>query len=176
MPLSAMGGVAAASAPWPLIVSLNPCEDVAAAWVPVDFKLAVLQLPIRNSSCGEADPHLYCGGPLTSCGCFGTNGRPASPVIRARLLASQPPYAKKLTAPDRTGISLDRSAFSRISVAFPDLKHRLAGASGSNLPGGTVCPCHGSNYDLAGCVFSGVPASYNLPVPPYHFVSKTVNR
>jgi ubiquinol-cytochrome c reductase iron-sulfur subunit len=37
--------------------------------------------------------------------------------------------------------------------------------------GGYFCPCHGSKYDLAGRVFSGVPAPYNLPVPPYHFVN-----
>jgi ubiquinol-cytochrome c reductase iron-sulfur subunit len=36
-------------------------------------------------------------------------------------------------------------------------------------PGGFFCPCHGSKYDLAGRVFAGVPAPYNLPVPPYHF-------
>ena len=38
-----------------------------------------------------------------------------------------------------------------------------------NWPGGYFCPCHGSKYDLAGRVFSGVPAPYNLPVPPYHY-------
>jgi ubiquinol-cytochrome c reductase iron-sulfur subunit len=38
-----------------------------------------------------------------------------------------------------------------------------------NWPGGYFCPCHGSKYDLSGRVFSGVPAPYNLPVPPYHF-------
>jgi ubiquinol-cytochrome c reductase iron-sulfur subunit len=40
----------------------------------------------------------------------------------------------------------------------------------SNWPGGYFCPCHGSKYDPAGRVFSGVPAPYNLPVPPYRFV------
>jgi len=35
--------------------------------------------------------------------------------------------------------------------------------------GGYFCPCHGSKYDLAGRVFNGVPAPYNLPVPPYRF-------
>ncbi len=38
-----------------------------------------------------------------------------------------------------------------------------------NWPGGFFCPCHGSKYDLAGRVFQGVPAPYNLPAPPYHF-------
>ena len=40
-----------------------------------------------------------------------------------------------------------------------------------NWPGGYFCPCHGSKYDLAGRVYSGVPAPYNLPVPPYRFVN-----
>ena len=35
--------------------------------------------------------------------------------------------------------------------------------------GGYFCPCHGSKYDLAGRVFNGVPAPYNLPVPPYRY-------
>jgi len=42
--------------------------------------------------------------------------------------------------------------------------------------GGYFCPCHGSKYDAAGRVFSGVPAPYNLPVPPYTFVSNTTIR
>jgi ubiquinol-cytochrome c reductase iron-sulfur subunit len=46
----------------------------------------------------------------------------------------------------------------------------------SNWPGGYFCPCHGSKYDPAGRVFSGVPAPYNLPVPPYTFVSDTTIR
>ena len=41
----------------------------------------------------------------------------------------------------------------------------------ADWPGGYFCPCHGSKYDLAGRVWSGVPAPYNLPVPPYRFVN-----
>ena len=43
-------------------------------------------------------------------------------------------------------------------------------------PGGYLCPCHGSKYDLAGRVYSGVPAPYNLPVPPYLMVNATTVR
>jgi ubiquinol-cytochrome c reductase iron-sulfur subunit len=46
----------------------------------------------------------------------------------------------------------------------------------ANWPGGYFCPCHGSKYDLAGRVFSGVPAPYNLPVPPYHFLGDSMIR
>jgi ubiquinol-cytochrome c reductase iron-sulfur subunit len=37
------------------------------------------------------------------------------------------------------------------------------------IPGGYLCHCHGSKYDMAGRVFKGVPAPFNLPVPPHHF-------
>jgi ubiquinol-cytochrome c reductase iron-sulfur subunit len=46
----------------------------------------------------------------------------------------------------------------------------------ANWMGGYFCPCHGSKYDLAGRVFKGVPAPYNLPVPPYHFITDTTIR
>jgi len=46
----------------------------------------------------------------------------------------------------------------------------------ANWPGGYFCPCHGSKYDGAGRVFSGVPAPYNLPVPSYRFVNDTTIR
>jgi ubiquinol-cytochrome c reductase iron-sulfur subunit len=40
---------------------------------------------------------------------------------------------------------------------------------GTDWPGGFLCPCHGSRFDLAGRVFNGSPASVNLRVPPYSF-------
>jgi ubiquinol-cytochrome c reductase iron-sulfur subunit len=40
---------------------------------------------------------------------------------------------------------------------------------GASWPGGFLCPCHGSRFDLAGRVFSGSPASVNLVIPPYAF-------
>jgi len=46
----------------------------------------------------------------------------------------------------------------------------------ANWLGGYFCPCHGSKYDPAGRVFSGVPAPYNLPVPPYRFVNEKTLR
>lgn len=36
--------------------------------------------------------------------------------------------------------------------------------------GGFFCPCHGSKFDMAGRVYEGVPAPYNLKVPPYKFL------
>ncbi len=40
--------------------------------------------------------------------------------------------------------------------------------------GGFFCPCHGSMFDLAGRVYSGVPAPSNLRVPPHYYVNDDV--
>ena len=42
-----------------------------------------------------------------------------------------------------------------------------------NWPGGFLCPCHGSTYDLAGRVFKNKPAPQNLDIPPFMFTSAT---
>ena len=44
-----------------------------------------------------------------------------------------------------------------------------ADLGGDSWLGGFFCPCHGSRFDLAGRVYSGVPASTNLEVPPHSF-------
>jgi ubiquinol-cytochrome c reductase iron-sulfur subunit len=40
-------------------------------------------------------------------------------------------------------------------------------------PGGFLCPCHGSTFDMAGRVYKNKPAPDNLEVPPYMFLSDT---
>ena len=44
---------------------------------------------------------------------------------------------------------------------------------GPDWKGGFFCPCHGSFFDLAGRVYSGVPAPTNLVVPPYKYLTDT---
>ena len=44
---------------------------------------------------------------------------------------------------------------------------------GEEWKGGFFCPCHGSRFDYAGRVFSGVPAPTNLVVPPHQYLSDT---
>lgn len=52
----------------------------------------------------------------------------------------------------------------RFEVAPADL--------GPDWAGGFFCACHGSRFDLAGRVYSGVPAPTNLIVPPHRYVAE----
>ncbi|NOQ64565.1 MAG: ubiquinol-cytochrome c reductase iron-sulfur subunit, partial [Methyloprofundus sp.] len=45
---------------------------------------------------------------------------------------------------------------------------------GADWKGGFFCPCHGSGFDLAGRVVSGVPAPTNLDVPPHRYITDTL--
>ncbi|GBL44343.1 ubiquinol-cytochrome C reductase iron-sulfur subunit [Sulfuriferula multivorans] len=54
----------------------------------------------------------------------------------------------------------------RREVGAPDI--------GANWPGGFLCPCHGSKYDLAGRVFKDVPAPLNLEIPQHTYLSETL--
>ncbi|MFV2060503.1 MAG: ubiquinol-cytochrome c reductase iron-sulfur subunit [Gammaproteobacteria bacterium] len=45
---------------------------------------------------------------------------------------------------------------------------------GKSWVGGFFCPCHGSKFDLAGRVYSGVPAPSNLVVPPHKYLSESI--
>jgi ubiquinol-cytochrome c reductase iron-sulfur subunit len=54
----------------------------------------------------------------------------------------------------------------------PTYRPELAPADlGPEWLGGFYCPCHGSKFDLAGRVFSGVPAPKNLEVPPHKYIT-----
>ncbi len=53
----------------------------------------------------------------------------------------------------------------------PTFRPELSPADlGASWQGGFFCPCHGSRFDLAGRVFTGVPAPTNLVVPKYKYI------
>jgi len=43
----------------------------------------------------------------------------------------------------------------------------------ADWPGGFLCPCHGSTFDLAARVYKNKPAPDNLEVPPHMYLSDT---
>ena len=86
------------------------------------------------------------------------------------LISEQPPYIK----------GIDRSLLPNLLVVVglcthlgcaPKYRPEVGAADlgGADWQGGFFCPCHGSKFDMSGRVYSGVPASTNLVVPPYTF-------
>jgi ubiquinol-cytochrome c reductase iron-sulfur subunit len=171
---SAVAGVGATIALWPLIDSMNPARDTLAAGAPVDVDISKL-LP------GQQIVVLWRSRPI-----FIMN-RSADELKRLQGEADieqlsdpnsrslqQPPYAKnwhRSLKPEYLVLVGICTHLGCIPSAKPEV-----GSVGADWQGGYFCPCHGSKYDLAGRVFKGVPAPLNLPVPPYNFVSDKVIR
>jgi ubiquinol-cytochrome c reductase iron-sulfur subunit len=103
----------------------------------------------------------------------------AMPADRFKDAASeqseQPAYAKNPVRAIREGVlvvegvctHLGCAPIERFKAADPEL--------GADWAGGFYCPCHGSQFDLAGRVLAGTsPAPTNLAIPPHRFVGDSL--
>jgi ubiquinol-cytochrome c reductase iron-sulfur subunit len=173
---AAFGATGAASTLIPLIDQMNPDASTLAAGGPVELDLSKIQpgqqvvvrwreRPIfvvnRTSQILQTlqDPKLVA--------------ELADPQSNER---QQPPYADNWhrSAKPEFGVIVGICTHLGCIPKFDPLPNATEPAA--DWLGGYFCPCHGSKYDLAGRVFRGVPAPYNLPVPPYHFVNDTTIR
>ena len=86
----------------------------------------------------------------------------------------QPGYARNPWRSKRPEIGIYLGLCTHLGCSPKYHGEVQAEAFDENWQGGFFCPCHGSRFDMAGRVVTGVPAPDNLPVPPYQFVSDTV--
>jgi ubiquinol-cytochrome c reductase iron-sulfur subunit len=160
----------------PLIGQMNPDASTIAAGGPIDLDLARVQP-------GQQIVVRWRDRPI-----FVVNRTPQilDTLRDQKLLAQladplsdelqQPPYADNWhrSVKPEYGVLVGICTHLGCIPKFEPIPNATEPAP--NWLGGYFCPCHGSKYDLAGRVFSGVPAPYNLPVPPYHFVNETTIR
>ncbi|GBR04063.1 ubiquinol-cytochrome c reductase iron-sulfur subunit [Acetobacter oeni] len=152
---------------WPFLDSLVPPEN-AAAHAPVDVDLSTL-------APGQQIVVVWQANPL-----FITRRTPESldllksPALRAKL---RDPDSKVLQQPDYAA-NWHRSLVPEYGFLVGVCTHlgcvpTYGAGNASAGQRGYACPCHGSKFDIAGRVFAGVPAPYNLPVPPHRMLSPT---
>lgn len=85
--------------------------------------------------------------------------------------AQQPPYATNPGRSIRPELAVLVGVCTHMGCTPQFYPQPSAREPEPDWRGGYLCPCHGSKYDLAGRVFQGSPALYNLPVPPHRFVN-----
>jgi ubiquinol-cytochrome c reductase iron-sulfur subunit len=90
-------------------------------------------------------------------------------------ISDQPAYITGIDRSIRPDILVVVGLCTHLGCA-PKFRPEVGAADlgGDEWLGGFFCPCHGSKFDLAGRVYSGVPASANLVVPPYSFEGESV--
>jgi ubiquinol-cytochrome c reductase iron-sulfur subunit len=172
----AVGAVGAAAALVPFIAQMNPDASTIAAGAAIDIDISKVQPGQNVIVRWRSHPIFVVNRPqnllseLQSPELVRQLSDPESQVLQ------QPDYARnwhRSIKPEFLVLVGICTHLGCIPQFFPDPSSSSPAAS---WLGGYFCPCHGSKYDLAGRVFRGVPAPYNLPVPPYHFVNDTTLR
>ncbi|MBC7437845.1 MAG: ubiquinol-cytochrome c reductase iron-sulfur subunit [Bdellovibrionales bacterium] len=166
-----MGGVGLLAAAYPFVASLSPSEKAKAQGGPVIADIAAL-LP------GTLMTVAWRGKPVWLM-------RRTPSMVSALLkpdAALVDPMSKRSEQPvacSNATRSLRADVFVAVAVCThlgctPILQLNNAALNAElDAPGGFLCPCHGSRFDLAGRVVKNVPAPINLEIPVHSFLSPT---
>lgn len=169
------GAVGGAIAVTPFVMSMSPSERAKNAGAPVQYDFSKIQP-------GQMVKVEWRGKPVVLLnrtqemldGLEKIQGNLADPESN---VSAQPDYAKNSERADPSkkdllvmeGVCthLGCSPVEKLAIG-PDPQ------MGDDSQGGFFCPCHGSKFDLSGRVYKNVPATTNMPVPPYKYVDSVI--
>jgi ubiquinol-cytochrome c reductase iron-sulfur subunit len=167
-----VGAVGVGFAAVPFIASWNPSERAKALGAPEEADIsklepgALLRVKWRGKVCWVVHRTEQNLADL--------------PTLRDRLadpdseVPQQPSYAQNETRSIKPEYAVLVGICTHLGCS-PTYRPEVAPADlGPDWKGGFFCPCHGSFFDLAGRVYSGVPAPINLEVPPHQYLSDDV--
>jgi len=173
---AAVGAVGAAATLVPLIDQMNPDASTLAAGGPVDLDVSKIAEGAQVVVYWRQRPIFVFHRSKDTIAMLQNTQDTSQLADPDSSQIQQPPYATnwhRSVKPEYGVLVGICTHLGCIPLFYPDAS---ASSPAADWPGGYFCPCHGSKYDAAGRVFSGVPAPYNLPVPPYHFVNDTTIR
>jgi ubiquinol-cytochrome c reductase iron-sulfur subunit len=171
----AAGGVAGLATAGAFVSTFQPSERAKAAGAPVE-------VDIGGMSPGELKTVEWRGKPVWIL--------KRSPEMVAELPKHDDQLADPLSKRNADELTPEyarnehRSIKPEILVAVGICTHLGCSPTGKlqpgaqpslpeDWPGGFLCPCHGSTFDLAGRVFKNKPAPDNLQVPRYMYAGDT---
>jgi ubiquinol-cytochrome c reductase iron-sulfur subunit len=174
---TAVAGVGGVATCVPFVSSFAPSEKAKAAGAPVE-------VDITNLKPGDLMTIAWRGKPVWI---LNRTDEMLADVKKAVPELADPLSKKEFTMPLPAYCNNEyrsRADHKNLLVAVAVCTHlgctptpRFQEGAQPNLPddwpGGFLCPCHGSTYDLAGRVFKNKPAPQNLDIPPYMFTSAT---
>lgn len=167
---SVAGGVAGVAAVVPFVSSLAPSERAKSAGAPVEVDISKLRP-------GEMMTVEWRGKPVWIIhrtkemldNLAKHDDKLADPQSERR---QQPDYAKNAYRSIKPEYLVAIGICTHLGCS-PSEKFKTGAESGieADWPGGFLCPCHGSTFDLAGRVFKNKPAPDNLEIPPHFYLS-----
>jgi ubiquinol-cytochrome c reductase iron-sulfur subunit len=169
---TAVGGAGAAAWAWPFLASLKPSERAKALGAPVTVDISKLEP-------GQRLTQAWRGRPIwvlrrTPEMLAQLEAVPASDLRDpASQEPQQPGYAQNATRSIKPEILVMTGTCTHLGCSPTFKPEAPAPEIHANWKGGFFCPCHGSMFDLAGRVYSGVPAPLNIAVPPHRYLNDT---
>ncbi|TRW50426.1 ubiquinol-cytochrome c reductase iron-sulfur subunit [Aliidiomarina halalkaliphila] len=164
---SVVGGAGVVGAAVPFIVSWNPSAKARIAGAPVEVKIDKIEP-------GQLIRAEWRGSPVWII--RRTQAMLDSlPLIENRLrdpesnAPQQPDYAKNEYRSIKPELFVAVGLCTHLGCSPQFIPRNFGVAEG--VDSGFFCPCHGSRFDIAGRVFSGVPAPANLVVPPHYYIN-----
>lgn len=168
---SAAGGVAAAAVATPFVLSFFPSERAKAAGAPVEVDISKLEAGQKINVEWRGKPVWVVNRtPEQVKNLPKLDGKLVDPASEA---PQQPDYCKNPHRSIKPEILVAVGICTHLGCS-PTFRPDLAPADlGPEWLGGFYCPCHGSKFDLAARVYSGVPAPKNMEIPPHKYLSDT---
>ena len=164
-----VGAVGAVIAAVPFVASWKPSERARALGVPIDFDLSKLDAGQMAIILWRKQPiYVVKRTPEMVASLQGHDGELKDPQSEN---SEQPPYAKNPLRARKPDVLVLIGICTHLGCLPKQRFEKDTPEMGAMWPGGYLCPCHGSRFDLAGRVFNGSPASVNLRIPPYSFPS-----
>jgi ubiquinol-cytochrome c reductase iron-sulfur subunit len=174
---TAVGGAGGACAALPFLNTFAPSERAKAAGGPVEADISTLKPGEMMTVEWRGKPvWILKRTPEMMATLDKHDGQLVDPKSEKPYTMDTPEYARN---PARA-----RDARKDILIAVGICPHLgcspsskfQSGAQPSlpdDWPGGFLCPCHGSTFDLSGRVFKNKPAPTNLDVPPHMYLTDT---
>ncbi|HSU06529.1 MAG TPA: ubiquinol-cytochrome c reductase iron-sulfur subunit [Acetobacteraceae bacterium] len=165
----AFTGLGSIAVAWALVDSMNPAGDVIAAGAAMDIDISKIEAGQEITVRWRGNPILVVNRTPEALKSLQDPSDIALLSDPNSTVNQQPPYAKNWHRSLKPEYLVLVGICTHLGCLPLYLPQPNPTDPVPNWKGGYFCPCHGSKYDLAGRVYTNVPAPYNLPVPPYHF-------
>ncbi|WP_119157308.1 ubiquinol-cytochrome c reductase iron-sulfur subunit [Caldimonas tepidiphila] len=168
----AVGGVAAAI---PFVSTFQPSEKARAAGAAVEVDIGGLQPGQKVTVEWRGKPvWIIRRTPEQLESLKKVEGELADPNSERKPAELTPEYARNPHRSIKPEVLVAVGICSHLGCSPSDKFQPGAQPSlPADWPGGFLCPCHGSTFDMAGRVFKNKPAPDNLEVPPHMYLSDT---
>jgi len=167
------GAVAGIATAIPFVSTFAPSERAKAAGAPVEVDISDLKPGEKKTVEWRGQPvWIIRRTPEMLAALAKDEGELADPESKRNQVDLTPAYARNRNRSIKPEVFVAVGICTHLGCSPSD--RFTPGAQPSlpaDWPGGFLCPCHGSTFDLAGRVFKNKPAPDNLRVPPHMYMA-----